>query len=134
MDVHVDETGAHHHPTGVNHLGVRLPDITADDGDFPVLDQNVHHSADTPYGVNQLSLADQQLQNTTPFRVRRVSFPACAHQKRDQVFPAPLLPNLCASGHSDNRGKHIFPYFSVRLSPSGGNCPDRDIIALNHII
>ena len=66
MDVHVHQTGAHHHTVGVQHLGVGLPNVAADDGYPSVLQQNIHDAADPTDGVHQSALVNQQFHILTP--------------------------------------------------------------------
>ena len=69
VDVHIHQPGAHHQTSGVNDLGLLVPQIAANDGHPAVLQQNVHDAADAPHRVHQAALTNQQLQWLAPFRM-----------------------------------------------------------------
>ena len=67
VDVHIHKARAYVEAPGVDHPGLRFPQIASDDGQLAVLDENIHHAADPPHGVHQAALPDEQLHFVAPF-------------------------------------------------------------------
>ena len=86
MDVHIHKARAYVEAPGIDHPGLRFPQIASDDGQLAVLDENIHHAADPPTGSTRRPLPDEQLHFVAPFPR---SFFLLVYIKERDRFPVP---------------------------------------------